>query len=253
MNIKDQLEKLRYVQSYMNIQRFAMIFGKFQNKYDLDKLWTANKKGLYNFINEAPDEMIVEMANYRDTLDISFKNYIVDKPEVWLKYIYEIGDKVLSEEINVCDYEGNKMVIKINETADKILSICRLCDEIDFPRNARQEEGNKDKRLRIYDGDLISTNDEWKGKQSLIIAQLNNGYAHPQPYYRELLYTHKYGYLATDGEPNIDNDPVTFTDSMFNTDKDSNKNSMFITFCSEYRVIGNLATHFDFLKPDKKK
>jgi glycerol-3-phosphate cytidylyltransferase-like family protein len=232
----------------MNQERFNLIFGKFAPKYDLKELFKYSSMGLMAFIEHAPDDMIDTMLSYGHTLNIAYGNlntYEFTKHPYWIKFIYELGNEVITKEINLTDYEGNKAICEIYENANKILAVCRFCDEIDVPYNQRNSDS---KRIKVYEGDIFSVSDDWKGKHSVILAAIQKHQITNDSIYFELLYTEKYAYLKPDGEPNEDEEPIRFKESIFNI-TDKKYNSHIITFANHYKLIGNLATHYDLLKP----
>ena len=245
--LKSTIVKLRYVHQYMSHERFQMIFGKFAGKYDLKELYKNSTLGLLTFIERAPAEIITEMELYADTLETAFhkhNNYEFHKFPHWRKVIYTQGGETVSQEKNLAEYEGNKAICSIYENADTIHSVCRMCDEIALPVSRRN---NESKHIRIYEGDMISTRDEWSGTHQMILALCQNEYIGSDSIYAELLFTEKYGYLNISGEPNEDEN-VSFKESIFNISKDK-KNKHVISMATDYKVVGNLATHFDLLKP----
>lgn len=249
-DLKEKIEKLRYVYQYLNEIRFRMIFIKFEGKYDLKELYKISTKGLIHFIENAPSEMIDEMLTYHGTLDTCFKHHVHNVEHIWLKYIFTRGGKTFTEEVDVSRYEGNKMVCHIHETAEEIVAICRLADEIDIPRS---ERNGKSEYIKIYEGDIIAVNDDWSSKRNgLVLALISDKYTSGDSYYVDLLFTEKYGYLKSDGEPNTDKEPLVFNESIYNVREDR-YNYHHITLCSDYKILGNVATHLDILKPIVQK
>lgn len=232
--MKEKLAKLLRVRSYINDERFKKIC---EDKYinDKRKLWEQFNQSYLYFLSLAPDELIdgfLELDHKiqeENLLSTTFRGSSVFK-----KVIFENGESL---EINISILEGLEQLVNCYKTK-QVKYVLPLTDSI-----------SEKVKTNIYEGDIIKCYDEWhNGKTSVFLACMDTQYVNPDPYYVELLYTEKYGYLNGKNQPNKDNEAVRFEQSLFNI-KDGRMNYHCITLTKSWEIIGNIFVDYNVLKP----
>jgi len=246
MELKETTKKISEVFHYLSAERFESLMKiKGFNEKQIKEYSPLIKRGVTNFIIEAPQEIIDVVLDFN--LDLSFKkiSFYGDYDNFFVKIIYKVidSDTFKTEEINLTSYYGNKLLVSIHENPNnEIIATCRMTDEI----------SKRDKTVKLFEGDLVSTQayDYGSNKNCLIMCFLDKTYIGGDPYYRELLWTDKYGYLAPNSktEPNLDNTPIILNESSFNV-KGNRYNYHKITLAENFKIIGNINIDYNLLKP----
>lgn len=240
------LEKVRKVWEMLNESRFGLICnmaGKQYTPYELRKEYAELQRiGMVWFLQRAEQAMLDAFLQYSEIIDTWRKqSFSIEIDKHWRKYIYQKGEEILTQEVDISTYEGLKIATIIHESASAILGILPLCDRVQ----------NGENYINVYEHDLIKYSDKFGEGSGLVLAKMDKSYIGGDAYYLELLFNEKYGYLNSQGKPFLDSKPSRFDESIFNA-KPNRYNYHVFTMCKEFKVIGNLVTDSHLLMPDKK-
>ena len=99
---------------------------------NIKEMYNHLQKGLWSFIHEAPEELIEVMIDYRQFIETSWRYFLYDRKHIWIKVIYFKNEKVQSQEIDLCSYEGSKLFCWIQENCDdqSHINILQFCHEV---------------------------------------------------------------------------------------------------------------------------
>jgi hypothetical protein len=242
MNYKEILLAVQEVWYSLNDDRFKEVCKNAQiPTHEVRNMIDLKRRGMIPFIAEAPEELVMATVDFKKVIDNWQKHFIQDdNPKLWQKYIYQVGDEIKNREINLSSYDGLRYCLSLYEEADKILYIQPMCDSV-----------SKDKKYQnVYKGDIIAVQDKYGKPLKMVVCFLKDGYIHPQPYYKELVYTEQYGYLNAEGKLFTGKDDIIFEESLFNMEG-RDCNSHVISICSDWEVVGNVTTDIHLLKPSK--
>lgn len=247
-NLKETVKEINEKYSYLTVERFSSILrssGMFSEP-QIKEYCKLIGKGALHFIYEAPLDVVKIVLEYN--IDNAYKCIHFKNDEYTSKYFVKVickkisTNEIFSCEIDLCQYDGNKQLVAIHENIDnEIIATCRMTDNI-------TKRGDY---VKIYEGDLISTHGQnyRDTDNQLIMAYLDGRYIGGDPYYKELLWTDKYGYLAPNSKkPNLDNSIISLNESSFNC-KQGRFNYHKITLQENFEIIGNINTHYNLLKP----
>ncbi len=233
IKLQESLQKLLRVKGYINKDRFKKICDNHSLEYGKE-FENYNHSFIYWLSNTENPILIKELIDFDDK--IQNENILLrvefHKSENQKKVIF--NDTI--EVIDVSVLEGLKRLVEIQEQNDKVI-ILNKTDHIE----------SKGIKLTLFEGDIIKCWDNWRNETKIILSVLDDRFIHPSPYYSELLYTEKYGYLKPDGEPNKDSEKLKFDSSLFNID--GNYNYHVITLTEKFEVVGNIFHDYSILKP----
>jgi hypothetical protein len=237
--MKETLAKLLRVRPYINDERFKKICEERQIP-DRRKLWEDFNRSFMYFLTLAPDELVDGFLELDSKIqNENFLSTVFKERDSYKKIVFENKKTI---EINIATVEGLENLLKFykNESIEHVLP---MVDTIDNSKN------DSKKYINLFEGDIIKCYDEWHNQKSpVFLACLDTQFINPDPYYVELLYTEKYGYLNGKNQPNKDNQAIKFDQSLFHM-KEGRMNYHCITLTKSWEVIGNIFVDYNVLKP----
>jgi hypothetical protein len=234
------IEKLSRVRFYLNEHRLKFILDKnnitgLHWRNEIEKINTS----FFDWIAHVDEKVVYALLELDNNIQYDKNMFceILKKPESLKKVITRNG---FEEIVDLSSTEGLKRLTWIMENK-KDVTVLRHCDVI---------EKNRQKIL-TFEGDVIKCYDKYRHETKIILAVINDNGVIPCPYYVELLYTEKYGYLLPSGKPNKDNKSLIFKESIFNID-DKEYNYHVIRLTSKFDIIGNIFINYSILGPVKQ-
>lgn len=234
-DFQEKIQKLLRVRPYINKERFLSLCKPYCENWrrEFEQMNTS----YLHWISTTNPKIIDELINFDKNIQDEFllKEIQVDKKERLKKVLLPGGYEI----VDISTLEGLKRFVTLHETYENI-KVLRHTDTID----------SKGIKLDLFEGDVIRCYDNWKDNVKMILSVMDDRYIESMPYYVELLYTEKYGYLNPNDKPNKDEDRLKFDSSLFNID--GNYNYHVITLTHKFEVVCNIF-HRDLsiLKPIK--
>jgi hypothetical protein len=184
------------------------------------------------FISVAPIELIIGLVELYEKKESGIMFATISESDDFRKVVLSDNSSV---EVNLKTIEGLEDLLNLHKTKE-VKFILRLCDSVYSDK----------KTTNVYEGDIIKNIDY--GKERIFISFLSKEFIGGDPFYLELLYTEKYGFLNSKNKPNKDSEPIKFEESIFNS-KPNRYNYHCFTLGQKWSIIGNANIDYSILKP----
>lgn len=158
-----------------------------------------------------------------------------------------------TNEINLSDLDDlqqylNTYKISITDQEDEMFMLeCLDSVELRSSNGAVKDKNGNNSYVKIFNGDIIRTWDVYKSESSVYIAKIKDNYIHDTPYYRELIWSDKYGYFTPQNQVNEDKDRIVFEEGSLNLE--GNYNDYCLRLKTNWEKIGNIYYDVECLKP----
>lgn len=228
--LQEIAKKLFDVYPWITKERFCRVCAE-TNEINWKELWDYFNKSMLYFISIASNELLQGLIELYDKKESGILFATISEKDDFRKVVLEDNSTV---EVNLKTLEGLEELVSIYKTK-KVRHILNLCDSVYCDKST----------TNVYEGDIIKANDH--GKERIFIACLSKEYIGGDPYYLELLYTEKYGFLNPKNQPNKDNEPVLFKESLFSA-KPGRYNYHCFTIGQGWKIIGNASIDYSILK-----
>lgn len=197
-------------------------------------------------LNELPEGLITAIVEFTLENDLPLHTYY--SPKVFQSYddnfkflavFKKKTGEVLTEELElskVIDLQKILSLYKemITDENDEFM-LLRLLDVIYLDNSSKEK-----KTVKIYDGDVFITYDRFSNDTKVYVAKIRDKYIHDRPYYKELLWSDKYGYFTPKAELNEDSNRYIFEEGSLNIDDKNYYNDYCLRLKSEFKRIGNV-------------
>lgn len=191
-------------------------------------------------ISELPNELVNEIVNYTKTVDNEthyWNESIFPDYNDYFNFMLVVkkgSGEIITNEVslkNIVDIHRFITIYNENHDSDDKIFFLKQFDTISL--------GSNDVRMKIYDGDIFMTWDKYKHETNTYIARCRDGYIHDRPYYKELLWSDKYGFYTPNNVLNEDKGRIIFEEGNLNVD-DKFYNDYCLKLKSKVLKIGNL-------------